>query len=215
MTSQKSPDEDRPRSSLTTTAPVERRRPWLDSRNRLDDTGRMVDSTVLVAVFTGGTAVLTGWVTSRGNARAARIQAEASAGAQQRSRIRELRRTAYLELIEQAHLIGELYWRLGDVYAQVKEPDAQLERIEHLRGELRDAFDPLMRYTRVVALEGPSPVAEAAEAVKEAASRSNSALGMISESVPQAHELFGQAHQTFRAQLEHFIETARSAMNAP
>lgn len=175
----------------------------------------MVDSTVLVAVLTGGTAVLAGWVTSRGNARAARIQAEASAQAQHRSRIRELRRTAYLELIEQAHLIGELYWRLGDLYVQLKDPDAQLARIEDLRGELRDAFDPLIRYTRVVTLEGPAPVAEAAEAVMEAASRSNRALWMISQSVPEARDHFDQAHRTFRVQLERFIAAARSAMDTP
>lgn len=82
----------------------------------------MADNALRVAVLTGGTAVAASWVTSRGNARAARIQAEASAQAQQLSRAREVRRTAYLEFIEQAHITGELHWRLGDIYAQLADP---------------------------------------------------------------------------------------------
>ena len=108
----------------------------------------MTDEALWVAVLTGGTAVLASWVTSLGNARAARIQAEASAQTQQQSRSRETRRTAYLEFIEQAHITGELYWRLGDVYAQLTDPDEQLVRIQQLRADLRDAFDPLSRCAR-------------------------------------------------------------------
>jgi hypothetical protein len=67
--------------------------------------GSMGDGTVW-AILTGGTAVLASWVTSQGNARAARIQAEASAHAQHHSRIRDIRRTAYLEFMEQAHITG-------------------------------------------------------------------------------------------------------------
>jgi hypothetical protein len=70
----------------------------------------------MVAVLTGGTAVLASWVTSRGNARTARLQAEAAALAEDRSRVRQTRRTAYLDFLEQAHVTGELYYRLGDVY---------------------------------------------------------------------------------------------------
>ena len=168
-----------------------------------------------VAVLTGGTAVLAGWVTSHGNARAARIQAEASARAQDHSRIRELRRTAYLELIEQAHVTGELYWRLGDVYAQLTDPDAQLARIDRLRTDLRDAFDPLKRCVRVTILEGPASVVEAAEAIERTASKANGALWMISQNHPDARERFDEAHQAFRRQLDRFIEAARTAMNTP
>lgn len=178
-----------------------------------DDTGGMTDSAMWVAVLTGGTAVLAGWVTSHGNARAARIQAEASARAQDHSRIRELRRTAYLELIEQAHVMGELYWRLGDVYAQLTDPDAQSARIHELRTDLRDAFDPLMRHVRVIVLEGPAFVAEAAEAVQQAASKSNSALAKVSQGEPGASEHFDEAHRVFRLQLDGFIVAARAAMN--
>jgi hypothetical protein len=177
--------------------------------------GNMADGTVWVAVLTGGTAVLASWVTSQGNARAARIQAEASAHAQHHSRVREVRRTAYLEFIEQAHITGELYWRLGDVYAQLIGSDAQLAGIQQLRIELRDAFDPLMRCARVLVLEGPEPVAEAAEAVKQAASDSNKALWIVSQGEAGARERFDEAHRIFRFQLERFIEAARTAMGTP
>jgi hypothetical protein len=169
---------------------------------------------VWVAVFTGGTAVLASWVTTQGNARAARVQAEASAQAQHHSRIREVRRTAYLELIEQAHVTGELYWRVGDVYAQLADTQEELAGIQELRTALRDAFDPLMRCVRVVVLEGPTPIVEAAEAVQTAAADSNRALWDISRGEPAAREHFDEAHQLFRLRLDRVIEAARAAMSA-
>jgi hypothetical protein len=152
----------------------------LDGQSQLDDTGAMTDDALWVAVLTGGTAVLASWVTSRGNARAVRIQAEASAQTQRQSRSRETRCTAYLEFIEQAHITGELYWRLGDVYAQLTDPGEQLDRIQRLRADLRGAFDPLSRCARVIILEGPAPVVEAAEAVRQAAADANHFLWEIS-----------------------------------
>src|SRR5262249_39781471 len=116
------------------------------------------------------------WVTSRGNARAARVQAEASELSHRQTRIREIRRTAYLDFIEQAHITGELYFRLGDVYAKLSDDDDRLAGIQQLRSHLRDAFDPLMRSARLVALEGPAAVAEAAEAVRHAALGANGAM---------------------------------------
>jgi hypothetical protein len=50
------------------------------STSRFDETDSVIGETLLVAVLTGGTAVLASWVTSRGNARTARVQAEAAAG---------------------------------------------------------------------------------------------------------------------------------------
>jgi len=178
------------------------------------DTSHMADSALWVAVLTGGTAVLASWVTSRGNARAARVQAEASAWVQQRSQDRTARRTAYLEFIEQAHITGELHWRLGDIYAQLTDPDEQLARLNQLRGQLRDAFDPLMRCARTILLEGPAPVADAAEAVRDAAAEANGALWMLSQGQDDAAEHFDQAHRAFRLELERFIEAARMAVQS-
>jgi hypothetical protein len=175
----------------------------------------MAYSALWVAALTGGTAVLASWVTSRGNARAAKIQAEASALAQQQSQVREARRTAYLEFIEQAHITGELHWRLGDIYIQLPDRDDRLARLNQLRDDLRDAFDPLMRCARTICLEGPAPVAEAAEAARRAASDANGALWMLSLGQDGATERFDEAHRAFRVELERFIEAARTAVQTP
>ncbi|MEV6528033.1 MULTISPECIES: hypothetical protein [Streptomyces] len=175
----------------------------------------MTDSTVWVAVLTGATAVLAGWVTTLGNARAARVQAEASARVQHRDRLRETRRAAYLDLMEQAHLTGQLYWRVGDAYTQLDDPDDRLTRVQELRDELRGAFDPLMRGVRVVVLEGPVRAAEAATALQQAAAQANRALWRVTCGDPGARERFEEAHAAFRHTLERFIGTARDAMSAP
>jgi hypothetical protein len=177
------------------------------------DTGRMIDEALWVAALTGGMAVLASWVTSQGNARAARVQAEASARVQHLSQIRETRRSAYLELIEQAHITGELYWRLGDVYAQLTDADAQMARIQQLRVELRDEFDPLMHCARVILVEGPRPVAEAGDAVRRAASDAKAALWRVSEGQVGARARFDEAHMGFRSCLDGFIEAARAAID--
>jgi hypothetical protein len=172
----------------------------------------MTDSAVWIAALTGGTAVFASWVTSRGNARAARVQSESSALADRHNRIRQSQRAAYLDFLEQAHATGELYYRLGDVYAQLTDPKEQMARIQKVRVELRDKFDPLMRSTRVVLLEGPAPVADTAEAVKQAVADTNTALWMISRNEPEAHERFDAAHHVFLSKVDEFIESARTAM---
>ncbi|MFC9846519.1 hypothetical protein ACFWFF_18930 [Streptomyces sp. NPDC060223] len=175
----------------------------------------MADSVVWVGVFTGATAVLASWVTTVGNARAAKVQAEASAQAQQRGRVREIRRAAYLDLMEQAHITGQLYWRVGDAFYQLPDPADQLTRIQELRTELRSAFDPLMRCVRVIVLEGPAPAAEAAEVLLAAAAEANGALaGVSDDDNPQSRARFEETHGVFRDRLEQFIGEARTAMVA-
>ena len=183
----------------------------LDEASCLHQTDWVSDSTVWVAVLTGGTAVLASWVTTRGNARAAKIQADSSAQAQRHAHVREMRRSAYLQLIEQAHLIGELYWRVGDVYAQLSGHDA-VARVEVLRVDLRAAFDPLMRCCRIVMLEGPRPVADTADALLDAATRTSRTLWDISRGEEDAREHFNEAEAAYRACLERFIHAAQAAM---
>jgi hypothetical protein len=172
------------------------------------------DSAALIAALTGATAVLASWVTSRGNAKAARVQAETAAQVQQRIQVREIRRTAYLALIEHAHSTGEIYWRVGDVYMQLTDEVAQRARIEEIRADLRDGFAPMMRCVRVIVLEGPEAVAESADALLQAASTCNSGLGNVSRGEPGAVEHYDEAHQAFRARLDTFIERAHTAMNS-
>ncbi|MER6296289.1 hypothetical protein [Streptomyces althioticus] len=172
----------------------------------------MGDSAVWVAAFTGGTAVLASWVTNLGNVRAARVQAEASAQAQHRGRVRELRRAAYLELMGSAHIVGELYRRVFDVFHQITDPDQHLTRFEELRSELREAYDPLMHSVRVVVLEGPSATAEAAQAVLNAARETNRCLWRITCGDADARASFDEVQGAYLRCLARFVDAARAAM---
>ncbi|MEV4889654.1 hypothetical protein AB0K48_09730 [Nonomuraea sp. NPDC055795] len=117
--------------------------------------------------------------------------------------------------MEQAHITGELYYRLGDIYVQVAQQEEQLVRIQDLRTALRDAYDPLARCARVVLLEGPEVIAKRVEAVKQAATDANGALWFIAQEAPEARSRFDNAHQVFRDQLQSFIETARTTIGSP
>ncbi|MGC9472602.1 hypothetical protein ACP4I1_00370 [Streptomyces sp. WG4] len=183
----------------------------LERNRRCFETGAM-DSTLWVAVLTGGTAVLASWVTSRGTARAARIQAEASSRAQQIDRIRESRRAAYAGVIEHAHETAELHFRVKGVLAG---PDEHLiQHIERLRGELRVAFDPLMRCIRLTVLEGPTRVTEAAEELSKSVIAANRALHPLVQSGEGAQSAYELAEAEFRRQLEAFTISAREALSS-
>ena len=123
-----------------------------------------------------------------------------------------MRRSAYLELIEQAHLTGQLYWEVGDAYVRSPAHDAWLARIEELRDELRAAFDPLMRCSRIVVLEGPHSVADTAEALLEAARRANRALWVVSRGESDAREHFEAAEEAFGLCLKKLVHAAQAAM---
>ncbi|PWI11441.1 hypothetical protein DIZ27_05190 [Streptomyces sp. NWU339] len=174
----------------------------------------MGDSAVWVAAFTGGTAMFASWVTNLGNVRAARVQAEASAQAQHRGQVRELRRAAYLELMGHTHIVGELYRRVLDAFHQITDPDQQLTRFEELRSELREAYDPLMHSVRVVVLEGPSATAEAAQAVLNAARETSRCLWPITCDDADARARFDEVQGTYLRCLGRFVDAARAAMEA-
>jgi hypothetical protein len=55
-------------------------------------------------------------------------------------------------------------------------------------------------------------VAEAAEAVRRAASDANGGLWRLSQGLDGATERFDEAHRLFRRELDRFIEAARTAM---
>lgn len=96
----------------------------------------MADNAFWIASLTAGTAVLASWVTSRGTARAARIQADTTTSAQRVERLREARRTAYAEFIEQAQRLNDVHWKVSDV-VRGAEGGLGAEHIEELR-RLRD-----------------------------------------------------------------------------
>jgi hypothetical protein len=174
----------------------------------------MGDIAVWVAALTGGTAVLASWVTNLGNVRAAKVQAEASAQAQHRAYVRELRRAAYLELMGRAHDMSELYRMVMDAFHQISDPDQQVTRFEELRSELRNAYDPLIHSAHVVVLEGPSATADVAQGLLDEAQKVNRCLWRITCGDEDARARFIDAQTAYLRCLGHFVEAARAAMEA-
>ncbi|MFJ6786791.1 hypothetical protein [Streptomyces angustmyceticus] len=166
--------------------------------------------TLAIAAVTGGTAVLSSWVTSRGSARAARLQAEIGARSQRAERLRESRRTAYLDLIEQAHRMGELFWEIS---ATLRTPDSasRSAALDELRDREVAEYARIRRCARVVELEGPSSAAAAALALQKATGPFYEALAGDPPGDADPRESFDAAYRPFWARLEDFVDAARAA----
>lgn len=169
--------------------------------------------TLAIAAVTGGTAVLASWVTSRGSTQAARIQAEIAARSQRVERLRESRRTAYLDLIEQTHRMGELYWEIS---AALRLPgsDARTATLGELHDREVAEYAKIRRCARVVELEGPPSAAAAALALQKATRPFYAAVraelsGEADRRV--TFDAFDAAYRPFWATLEGFVDAARDA----
>ncbi|MCX5447042.1 MULTISPECIES: hypothetical protein [Streptomyces] len=171
----------------------------------------MVDTALWIASLTGGTAVLASWVTSRGTARAACIQADAAANTQRTERLRETRRTAYANLVEQAQRIGELYWLVSDVHRTGCEQE-QLPALRDLRFRLRDEYGKLRHLVWIVTLEGPSEVADAADGLRRSTAPPYDALLAAIEGDPDAAETFNKCYEPFWQSVLNFVRAAQTAL---
>ncbi|MFC3576556.1 hypothetical protein ACFOZ0_25380 [Streptomyces yaanensis] len=170
----------------------------------------MPDNAFWIASLTAGTAVLASWVTSRGTARAARIQADTTTRAQRVERLRETRRTAYANLIEQAQRMGDLYWKVSDLCADdITQAPGELRQ---LRDRLRDEYSGLRHCTWIVSLEGPPEVAEAADALRRTTTPSYRAVEAMLDGDREAAERFDAAYAPFWQALRDFVERAREAL---
>ncbi|MGI5398130.1 hypothetical protein ACQEVG_01465 [Streptomyces sp. CA-135486] len=172
----------------------------------------MSDNAFWIASLTAGTAVLASWVTSRGTARAARIQADATANTQRTERLRETRRSAYAKLVEQAQRMGELYWQVSDVY-QTGRHEEQLSVLGDLRLRLRNEYSKLRHLVWIVTLEGPSEVADAADGLRRSTTPPYRALLAAIEGDPDAAETFNECYAPFWQSVLSFVEAARTALH--
>ncbi|MCX5237586.1 hypothetical protein OG824_20500 [Streptomyces prunicolor] len=118
----------------------------------------MPSDTVWVAVLTGLTAVSASWVTSRGARQAAREQTQLSTSAQRHDRFREIRRTAYLNIIQHVQSLTPVAQNVSNL---ANQPPSE-SRKEGLAAELtaaRKGFFTYLGFMRVISLEGPPSVA--------------------------------------------------------
>ncbi|MEU9013431.1 hypothetical protein AB0D12_27455 [Streptomyces sp. NPDC048479] len=169
----------------------------------------MDNGALWVALLTATTAVVASWVTSRGNAQAARIQAQAAAEAAHIAREREARRATQLDFIQQANEMGILYRRIPK-YLKVENQGERLASLTELRDQLRDSYGPFLRSLAVVSLEcRPEPIA-AANAVHAASGEAYGRLIAVQEDIRGA-ESFRRAVDAYLASVDSFIEAARQA----
>lgn len=175
----------------------------------------MADNAFWIAALTAGTAVVASWVTSRGTARAARIQADTTTGAQRVERLREARRAAYAEFIEQAQRLNDVHWKVSDVVrgAEGGLGPRHVEELRELRDRQRDEYAALRHRTWIVSLEGPDEVAELANAVRRSTSPFHKAIEAMIEGDADAVARFDACYQPFWQALKAFIKSARDTLH--
>lgn len=173
----------------------------------------MTDDTLWVAVLTASTAVVASWVTSKGNASAARLQAEVTGQSQRLARQREARRASYADLIERAVALSELYWDVPEA-AAIDDPDAQKKRLLELRSQIRNHYALLLRCVHVIALEGPDEVSEAAKALHQATPATDGHLQALIEDNHSAMDEFWGEYRVYQAALSIFVERASSTVRS-
>lgn len=176
----------------------------------------MADSAFWIASLTAGTAVLASWVTSRGTARAARIQADTTTNAQRVERLRETRRTAYADFVEQAQRLSGVHWKVSDVYRDadgVLGPE-HIAELRRLRDQEVEEYTALRNRTWIVSLEGPEEIAELANRVRRSTSPFYKALGAMIDGDPGAAERFDACYSPFWQAHKEFVKAARDTLNA-
>lgn len=173
---------------------------------------RMADSTLWIASLTAGTAVLASWVSGRATARAATIQAGVAADAQRGVRIRETRRAAYVSLIEQAHRMADLYWKVSDVHA-TSTHTTQIPALQEIRVSLREEYGKLRHLVWIVTLEGPDHVATAAEDLRLTTRPPFRALEASIAGNADAVREFDACYDPFWKSVLAFVAAARTAVH--
>ncbi|MFJ5776139.1 hypothetical protein [Streptomyces sp. NPDC093094] len=169
----------------------------------------MPDNSLFVAGLTGVTAIvassLASWLTSRGNARAARVQVDATVEAQRREGTRQTRRVAYLDLIEQAQVVADGLRGVDDL--SVTECEAAL-------AAHRDRHQRLRRAVTLVDLEGPSTVQVAASNLLIMSGTLATALAATAENAGRDNRR--EFQETLRAYIRlitPFVDAAAAVLN--
>ncbi|MGY0020488.1 hypothetical protein [Streptomyces sp. cg35] len=163
----------------------------------------MSDTSLLVAGLTGVTAIaassLASWLTSRGNATAARIQVGATVDAQRREGIRQTRRAAYLDLIERAQSVADGLRGIDGLATTECEAalDAHRDRHQHLR-----------RAVTLIGLEGPSAVEVAASNLLIMSGTLSTALAALAQNVCRENR------REFQETLRAYIRLIRPTVDA-
>lgn len=171
----------------------------------------MLDAALLVAALTGTTAVLASWVGSRGSTRAAQIQSETTRAAQEAENVRTSRRSAYVEVIRKAHIMGE---RFIDVLPAVSssEPTARTSALREVQQQHAQHHAEMMRAIHAAHLEGPDDVVRAADRLERASMQVYLAIDAMAKEAAVYSPDFDESYHDFWTALRNFTAVARKSI---
>lgn len=172
----------------------------------------MLDTALLVAALTGITAILASWVGSRGSTRAAQIQSETTRAAQEAEHTRTSRRSAYVEVIHKAHIIGE---RFIDVLPAVSwsDPTARTSALREVQQRHAQHHAEMMRAIHAAHLEGPDDVVRAADRLERASTQVYLAIDAMAEEAAAYSPDFDEGYHEFWDALRNFTSVARRSIH--
>lgn len=172
----------------------------------------MGDSSWWIGGLTAITALGASWVTSRGNAYSARVQAEVSAHAGHITEVRNQRREAYKALSASAHALAEVFWRMEEV-DRSSDVSVRATIIAEMHVASRGALSELTKTSTDVLLQGPASVAKEAGALRHCAVVAFWKLAEIGDGSGDQRGPYSLAYRAFRDQHFRFIEAARDGLD--
>ncbi|MFE0450394.1 hypothetical protein ACFW2D_03745 [Streptomyces sp. NPDC058914] len=169
----------------------------------------MPDNSLLVAALTGVTAItassLASWLTSRGNAHAARIQVSDASAAQRREGTRQTRRAAYLDLIEHAQAVADGLRGVSGLSTTEYEGALASHRDRHQR---------LRRAVTLIDLEGPATVQVAASNLLIMSGTLSTALAAMTENASRENRReFQETLRSYIRLIRPFVDSAAAALD--
>lgn len=132
---------------------------------------------LVTGILTASAALTASWLTSRATINAARLNVTTNAENQRRERARDLRRSAYVDLLT---YVAEVRWRVRDLVHRAAAGD-ETALIE-FRTERNAVGGELARRRYVVYLEGP-------ESIRESVDRLQAALDLLGDDLDRALQL--------------------------
>lgn len=167
------------------------------------------DNSLLVAALTSVTAItassLASWLTSRGNAHAARIQVNDASAAQRREGVRQTRRAAYLDLIEHAQAVADGLRGVNGLSTTAYNAALTAHRDRHQR---------LRRAATLIDLEGPSAVQVAASNLLIMSGTLSTALAATAENASGENRRdFQEVLRCYIRLIRPFVDTAAAALD--
>lgn len=169
----------------------------------------MPDNSLIVAALTSVTAItassLASWLTSRGNAHAARIQVNDTSAAQRREGIRQTRRAAYLDLIDHAQAVADGLRGVNGVSTTEYEAALAAHRDRHQR---------LRRAVTLIDLEGPSAAQVAASNLLIMSGTLGTALAATAENASRENRReFQETLRSYIRLIRPFVDAAAAALD--